>query len=416
MSDRFAFKMAEKKIILITGNTETLGYFSKELAIYLHEAGAEVFIWDMRRPSESISAFEALQDKEEWVLVTFNFIGLNGEGQFGDGLSTIWETNGIRIISIMVDSPIYYYRQLIRHTAGLSVACIDRYHVAYVRRWHPYIENVYFWPLCGNEPIDDLWLMPGVCAEPPYLDRYMRLPIAERPIDIIFIANYVTRESIYDSIAGAEREYRDFLHDICDQMIRTPSLPLEETLYERLKREFPDEEEEAYPEAMFHMLYVDLYVRSYFRSRTVAKLVDAGYTVHCVGQDWDRLELEHPENLVHSGVMMTSADCLRAIERAKISLNVMPHFKAGAHDRVFTSMLAGCVSLTDPSEYLNEVITPWENYAPFTLEEPESVCEAAGRLLRDTEYAQTVADNGCAHAAAQFTWKRNAESILDALG
>ena len=113
---------------------------------------------------------------------------------------------------------------------------------------------------------------------------------------------------------------------------------------------------------------------------------------------------------------MTSADCLRAIERAKISLNVMPHFKAGAHDRVFTSMLAGCVSLTDPSEYLNEVITPWENYAPFTLEEPESVCEVAGRLLRDTEYAQTVADNGCTLASAEFTWKRNAESILDALG
>ncbi len=404
-----------KKIILITGNTETLGYFSKELAIYLCEAGAEVFIWDMLRPSESISAFEALQNKDEWVLVTFNFIGLNGEGQFGDGLSTIWETHGIRIISIMVDSPIYYYRQLIRHTEGLSVACIDRNHAKYVRRWHPYIENVYFWPLCGNQPIDDLWLSPGICSEPPYLDQYMRLPVSERPIDIIFIANYVTRESIYESIAGAEHEYRDFLHDICDQMIRKPALPLEDTLYERLLAEFPGEKEDAYPEAMFHMVYVDLYVRSYFRSRTVACLADAGYTVHCVGQDWDKLELEHPGNLVHSRVMMTSADCLRAIERAKISLNVMPHFKAGAHDRVFTSMLAGCVSLTDSSEYLDEVITPWENYAPFTLEDPESVCEAAGRLLRDTETAQTIADNGCKLASEKYTWKKTAESILGAL-
>ena len=407
----------DKRIILITGNTETLSYFSKELALYLYRLGREIFIWDMTKPSASIDAFAALPDKDRSILVTFNFIGLNGEGQFGGGLTNIWEEYGIEVISIMVDSPIYYYRQLDKYR-NISVSCIDRNHVRYVRRWHPYIKNVYFWPLCGNEPVLDLWMRPGIMNDDtiPILCRHENerpvIQIEERPIDIVFAANLVTREGIDKSIEGADPEYREFLHDICEQMIAHPDLVLEETLYSRLLDEFPDEPEESYPEAMFHMVYVDLYVRSYFRARAVRMLVDSGLKVYCVGQDWDKLECVHPENLIHTNVMLTSADCIRAIENSKISLNVMPHFKAGAHDRVFSSMLAGCVALTDPSEYLDEVITPWEDYAPFTLDEPESIIHSVWKLRSDKMIMSHISETGRKKAFESFTWLAMANRIL----
>ena len=407
----------DKRIILITGNTETLSYFSKELALYLYRLGREIFIWDMTKPSASIDAFAALPDKDRSILVTFNFIGLNGEGQFGGGLTNIWEEYGIEVISIMVDSPIYYYRQLDKYR-DISVSCIDRNHVRYVRRWHPYIKNVYFWPLCGNEPVLDLWMRPGIMNEDtiPILYRQENerpvLSIDGRPIDIVFAANLVTREGIDKSIEGADPEYREFLHDICEQMIAHPDLVLEDTLYSRLLDEFPDEPEESYPEAMFHMVYVDLYVRSYFRARAVRMLVDSGLKVYCVGQDWDKLECAHPENLIHTDVMLTSADCIRAIENSKISLNVMPHFKAGAHDRVFSSMLAGCVALTDPSEYLDEVITPWEDYAPFTLDEPESIIHSVWKLRSDKMIMSQISETGRKKAYESFTWLAMANRIL----
>ena len=404
--------LTQKRIILITGNTETLGYFSKELAVYLKELGVEVFMWDMTKPSESIDEFALLPDKSDSILITFNFIGLNGEGQFGDGISTIWEDNGIKIISIMVDSPIYYYRQLTFGYKGLSVACIDRNHVQYVKKWHPYIENVYFWPLCGNEPLNDLWLKPGILKDWPCIDEYRIRPLKDRAIDILFIANYVTKEGIYKSIENADEEYRDFLHDICDQMISEPDRVLEDTLYERLLEEFPNEKKDAYPEAMYHMVYVDLYVRSHFRAQAVRALTEAGYIVHCVGQDWDKLKTSRPENLIFTDVMMTSADCVRALENAKISLNVMPHFKAGAHDRVFSSMLAGCVSLTDSSSYLDEVIVPWEDYAPFVLGDDESIINAAGRLMEDKDLSQRIADTGHKKAMPSYTWEKTAKEIL----
>ena len=433
----------DKRIILITGNTETLSYFSKELAFYLYRLGREIFIWDMTKPSASIDAFATLPDKDRSVLVTFNFIGLNGEGQFGGGLSNIWEEYGIEVISIMVDSPIYYYRQLDKYR-DISVACIDRNHARYVKKWHPYIKNVYFWPLCGNEPILDLWMKPGImnddtipimcrktelltdadslgdhgkCGQENDINRSQEnerpvLSIDERPIDIVFVANLVTQEGINKSIEGADSEYREFLHDICEQMIAHPDLVLEDTLYSRLIEEFPDEPEDSYPEAMFHMVYVDLYVRSHFRARAVRTLVDAGYKVYCVGQDWDKLECAHPENLIHTDVMLTSADCIRALENSKISLNVMPHFKAGAHDRVFSSMLAGCGALTDPSEYLDEVITPWEDYVPFTLDEPESIIQSVCKLRSDRSLMSHISETGRKKAKKSFTWLATANSIL----
>ena len=46
---------------------------------------------------------------------------------------------------------------------------------------------------------------------------------------------------------------------------------------------------------------------------------------------------------------------------ARIALNVMPWFKDGAHDRVFTAMLQGTAALTDDSRYLREECRDGEN-------------------------------------------------------
>lgn len=403
--------MGRKRIILIVGDTETLGYFSKELAIYLKTLDREVFIWDVKHPADSVSAFESLPDKADSVLVTFNFIGLSGEGQFGDERTTIWEEYGIDIINIMVDSPIYYYKLLKRGFKRFSVACIDRNHAAFVKKWYPEIENVYFWPLNGNEPVDDLWLRPGICDQSLYKRTFQSLPWEDRPVDIVFTANYVTKAGIDSAIAGMDEEYRGFLLNISDQMISHPDSVLEDTLYENLMHEFPDEPEDSFPEAMYHMVYVDLNVRSYFRAMAVRTLVDAGYRVHCVGKDWNELDCDHPENLYHTDAMLTSADCVRALETARISLNVMPLFKAGAHDRVFTSMMAGCVALTDSSSYLDEVITPWSDYVPFKPWEPGSLTEAVERLMSDAELAKLIAKRGQENAAQRFTWLNTAKAI-----
>lgn len=80
-------------------------------------------------------------------------------------------------------------------------------------------------------------------------------------------------------------------------------------------------------------------------------LVDAGIQVDVFGKGWDELTCGHPENMILHP-QTTSEECLKAIAASKISLNVMPWFKDGAHDRVFNSILNGTVSVTDTSKYL----------------------------------------------------------------
>lgn len=406
-----------KRIILIIGSTETLSYFSKQIGAYFVNVGREVFYWDMLHPVDSIECFEKLPNKSDSILITFNFIGLCGESQFLDGFSNIWDEYEIEKICIMVDSPIYYYRQLSSHMRNLKLVCIDRNHVLFVKKWHPEYETVIFLPLCGNLPIEDMWLKPGIanssynCSNSVHINQFDIKPLKDRDIDFVFVGNYVTIDSILPSIADANPEYKDFIFDVADSIISHPERVLEEEIYKALKEALPDEDENDYPNAMFHMIFIDLYVRTFFRSKMIKDIVEAGYKIHICGQDWDKLDTDRKDNLIYTNGMVTSADCVRAISNSKISLNIMPMFKAGAHDRIFTSMLAGSVAVTDSSTFLDEILTPFENYVPFVLGNNEGLINNIDLVINDDALAQRIADNGRIFANENYTWKHFAYEI-----
>ncbi len=420
-----------ERIILVAGSTETLEYFSLQIAEYFLARGREVFLWDMKHPTASIEEFEKLGDPQNSILVTFNFIGMNNEGQFSAGLVSIWDRLGIRKICIMVDSPVYYYRQLSSHIPDLTIVCIDRYHRDFVMQQYPEYGEVLFMPLAGNRAVCDLWKKPGI------MDRgdigYFEIGDTfffgsdigtgferwkERRIDALFIGNYVPLESLEPSVARLSSEYREFIDDIIRQMFEENKRPLESILMERLHKEFPDCDREEYLEACFQMVYIDLYVRNAYRGKIVTSLADSGIKVYCTGKDWNKAPCSHPENLYHTGCSVNSIECLQALSQAKLSLNMMPWFKAGAHDRVFSSMLQGCALLSDSSEYIDEILTEGRDYFGFSLDKPEATSEAtvliAKSILEHEEKAFEVAVSGYEKALENHTWKNRAE-LLEAL-
>lgn len=409
-----------KRYVLITGSTETLGYFSKQIAAFLCERGEEVFVWDMKRPLESVEAFEKLPEKEKSILITFNFVGLCGEGQFACGLHNVWDEYDVNKICIMVDSPIYYFDQLSSHMPRLSLVCIDRNHLEYVKRWYPEYA-VSFIPLHGNLPIDDLWFRPGLLNKKDIgnhshniiIKDYEPKRICDRHIDISFIGNFVTVDSIMPAVSKVAPEYADFLYETADELIKNPDKVLEEELFDRLKSQFPDEEEENYPEAMFHMVFIDLFVRTYYRCNMVKVLSESGYKIHLVGKDWDKMETSKPENLIYTSQMMTSADCVTVLNDSKLSLNIMPWFKDGSHDRIFSSMLASCVCVTDSSKYLDEVITPWKDYVPFSLGHDEELVCNVEKVLNDENLAEIISFEGRQLAKSRFTWKEFSDILTN---
>ena len=92
------------------------------------------------------------------------------------------------------------------------------------------------------------------------------------------------------------------------------------------------------------MMYADLAVRFHYRELAIRALADSGLKIHTYGEGYNYIECNYHENIIeHGGV--DSKVCLDMISQAKISLNVMPWFKKGAHDRVFNTMLNGVLRL-----------------------------------------------------------------------
>ena len=323
-----------KKIVLFTKGIETLWYFSEQMGKTFELLGYEVFYFDQCREYRSLSDLIWFCEPRVTAAVSFNFDGCSGEDYFIDseGLS-FFDAREIPFINIVVDHPFYYHKFLPYLPKDYTQISIDREHEQYLRRFFPEMKQGPFMPLAGTS----LWnkkTLPGW---------------EDRPYDVVFTGNYTPPSTFDEAINRHGTEYAEFYHDIIDDLTEHPWRSMDEVIIEHLNRDVEDISEAGIKEAMPNMIFIDLYVRHFFRGEVIKTLVDSGQRVYCFGAGWDSLDCKHPENIVN-GKVLDSLGCLQQISKSKVSLNVMPWFKDGAHDRVFNSMLNGAVSVSDGSK------------------------------------------------------------------
>ena len=188
---------------------------------------------------------------------------------------------------------------------------------------------------------------------------------------------------------------------------------MDETLEKYIKREIPEADETDICSAQAGMIVIDLYIRSLYRMEVIRTLADAGIQVHVFGKGWEKLKCARKENLIANGRMLTSAECVEIIRNTKIALNIMPWFKDGAHDRIFTAMLNGAVCLTDDSRYLREILKEKEDVYFYELpgkwSTPDTgVAETAKFLLEHPKEAEALTKRAYVTAKEHHTWKNRA--------
>ena len=159
-----------------------------------------------------------------------------------------------------------------------------------------------------------------------------------------------------------------------------------------------------------NMIFIDLSVRFHFRAIAVKELVDNGFKVNVFGAGWNALDCKHPENIINGGGV-NSRKCLEAINQSKISLNVMPWFKDGAHDRIFNSMLNGAVSLSDDSIYLKEQFCDRKDIKFFNLAHIDKISYMTQEILKDEDWMVEMANNGRIKAQNSHSWECRANTI-----
>lgn len=387
------------KIVLMTGGTETFEYFSYQLKEGFEALGYKIFMFDQQMEEESAEALYKFADSFDTILVTFNFDGIHYETSLfdADGIS-IWNRRKIPCVNIVADHP-FYYPELYEIIPDIFYEIsIDRYHDKYIKKFYPHIKRGLFLPLGGTSLYPD--------GSFPSIDS--------RPVDIVFTGNYCPPHEYDKYIMRHGDDYAEFYNEIIDELISNPDQPDDTVIARHIYNEIPDITNSQLRETLPNTIFIDAYIRFYFRGEAVKALIDNGIKVLCIGAGWNRLPCRHPENLIHkSGVM--SQGCLEAISQSKLSLNVMPWFKDGAHDRIFNSMLNGAVCLTDHSKYIDEILTPGKNIIFYDLKQLDMLPFIVNGLLNDKEYMEQIQQDAFQFAIKSHTWKHRAVTLHNEL-
>ena len=382
-----------KRIVMVIGGVETLEYFSYQMGKTFVEMGYQVFYYDLKNEMQSARTLRKFIRVGETALVTFNFEGLEKEpGVYKPGIGYVWDEYQIPCYNIVVDHPYYYHERLADLPKRYHHISIDRYQEAYFKEFYPEFHHEGFLPLAGTE------LMDGE-------DK----PV--RTMDIVMTGNYTPPSFCETHINWINEEYAAFYRGIIEDLIQNPNQTVEEAELRHCEREMGKTPYDEIRIAMHRMIFIDLYVRNYWRGEVVKTLVDAGLVVDVFGKGWDELACEKPQNLrIHPQI--TSEECLQQLKQTKISLNVMPWFKDGAHDRVFNSILNGAVCVSDGSEYLCEELADGEGVCYYDLTDLVNLPQNMQDLLHDEHKMQEILDKGVEKVRKKHTWDARAKQII----
>lgn len=387
----------QKTIIYFIGVYDTLDLFTGELCTAFEAQGFLSYIYDTNREAESKAGLLALLETSkpgECAVVTFNNLGYNLDLPDGRNL---WEAFEVPYINILMDHPFHYEKPLRRAPETSIVLCTDRNHVRYIRRFYRNIRQTDFLPHAGVE----------------LGSRHK--PLRERGIDVLYagaLPIYTVEKMIPDLTSIPEVDGEDMAQSVLGELVRNPEKTTEQAVEEYVKSVRNDVSDDRLQEIIVKMRFLDSYATSFFREQAVRILVESGIRVTAYGTGWDQCDWSSNPCLAYGGKVL-APQILPLMNDAKIVLNTMTWFKAGAHDRIFNGMLAGAAVVTDDSSYLKREFTDGKELCMFSLRElfalPDRVCDLFGHLER----AQQMADCGYHSAKECHSWKKRAEYIME---
>lgn len=393
-----------KRIVMFSGGVETLTYFSKEMAKEFEKRGYAVFFYDLKNEKTDAKRLRKFIKFGETVMITFNFQGLEKEpGVYSEREGYIWDAYRIPCYNIAADHPYFYHDRLCDLPEEYYHISIDRCQETYFKTYYPEYHSQGFLPLAGTGYVE---------TEDGATEGGGREEAGLRSTEVIMTGNYTPPSFFEPYINWINDEYAEFYRGIINELLENPYQTVEEAAKRHCERELG---KVAYDDLrlVFHkMIFIDLYVRNYYRGEVIKTLVENEIEVDVIGKGWEELECTHKEKL-HIHPQTDSETCLKELKKAKISINVMPWFKDGAHDRVFNSILNGAVCLSDTSRYLCEELSEGEGICYYDLKHLEELPVKVKELLQKKEQLQEIVAKGEKKVLEKHTWKQRARTLIE---
>ncbi|MDE7313464.1 MAG: glycosyltransferase [Eubacterium sp.] len=373
-------------VLLLKGASQynVMKNYIDEIEIGFRLAGYHTVILDGFSEAFEIQLEELKQSVRIDYIVTFNVILSN---------MILQEFPDAVYVTYLCDHPTFLDIRLeLLREKDIVFAC-DEIYAEYVKKYFSNLKNVAYIPLSGS-----------------YSKQY--IPYTERGIDVVFTGTYENPDIYYHAVlAKCEGSLKPFAETMLKDIIACPSQTLDMCLQKTLEKfGITDIPESEFCALIKDFREIDIYARTYYRDKMIRVLVENGISVHVYGNGWEDFESAQKENLVIEKGNTYIAQ--KAVANARISLNIMPWFKAGFQERIASAMLSGTVAVTDGSKYINETFEDGKELVIYTLEHLEELPGKIRVLLADQKEAAKIAEAGRIRAEKELTWQHRAFEMI----
>jgi hypothetical protein len=292
----------------------------------------------------------------------------------------------------LLDHPMHHHKILKEPLKNFHAICVDSYFVDYIQKFYPHIKTVHMIPHGGMT--DGAWI--------PYEDR---------DIDVLFTGSYKSIEDLKELMEKSPEPARSLSLDMTCELLENPGMRQEEAFSKILKHNNIQLTDAQYADWISTLgNLVDHYIRGVYRNKMLEAMSDKKYKVEVYGEDWQNCPIQASNIHYHDAVDYN--ENISLMNRSKIVLNTYTGFRCGAHERIFTSMMAKALCMTDSNEYIQKNFRDKENIVIFSYQKMDIFEQQIQYYLRNPHEAGQIAKNGYEIANKQHTWRNRAEQIL----
>jgi len=423
----------KRKVIIFKGIIDSLDAFAKELGAGFEKEGCDVLLVDVNNlhyfQDDLFNRIDDYAACEDTIVIFFNSIGMLMDGMDG---GNYWNRSGVTCFDILADPPFFYHRAIESDIENVTFICVDKEQSDYINRY--YGKESDYYKRNGRVRMSLYMPLAGVVSD-TYMERDLQNnrnkddvdrgisydfditaieAFNNRKYDVIFTGSIRDYEDIDTQIYNLDDSLQNMWDIVLGYICEDTSLTIERAIRKCMSDYSLRLTDEHVHQIILLFKKMDSVIRAMHRQRVITAIADGGIKIDVFGDGWDFLKnkLIHPENLcIHECVSYEESVNIAA--QAKISVNVMPWFKTGFHDRIATAMLNGCVSVTDSSSYIDDNYTDGENIVIYKL---DNLSELAGNIRTLLENKNNItyrlAMAGKKKAVQADTWHERAKWFL----
>lgn len=364
-------------------------YFADCLASSFEKLGHESVIFELQ--GKSLAELQAMT-KEHFDAI-FDFNSKVPQGLDDDTMEYYLDEFDAPFFNYILDHPLYQHDNLKEKLKNYHVICLDCDHADYIKRYYPHIRSVLTLPLGAMPP-----------------EPLPEIPFCARTYGLLFTGTYTDPNEVLGVIKNCDAGLARDMYKLIDVLKNDFSLRCDEAFELLLKEKEIVLPPPTFAEYMQLYFLVDTYITAYVRDMVLRSLAKNHVPVDIFGHGWEKFRCEGKEHFRFHGTC-DFKDTFSHMADAKAVLNVMPWFKNGAHDRIFSAMKNGAVAISDESGYLAKHFPGDTGLISYSLKDMDALLEKVQDFLSNPTPYEALAAAGQNFVLTHDTWECRAAEI-----